>query len=157
MYYFQINLNIANFLCSQYLLVHVCCLKIHCLGKLPHIFVNIFLWFLILTEFVVLQNWNVNVLLIILHSLYQILLPGIILYPVSLFVSLFSCKIKKKKIRLWDIVLRIKEVFFCLFNKRNINHNIPFYIELETHKNSKFGKRCLAGKAWDAHLIPSSN
>ena len=88
---------------------------------------------------------------------FSLLLPGIILYPISLFVSLFSCKIKKKKIRLWDIVLRIKEVFFCLFNKRNINHNIPFYIELETHKNSKFGKRCLAGKAWDAHLIPSSN
>lgn len=68
-------------------------------------------------------------LLVLLHSPHQISFLGITLYPVSLFISLFSYKIKKRE-RLGDIVLRIKELFF---NKRKTNHNIPFYIELETH------------------------
>lgn len=42
--------------------------------------------------------------------------------------------------RLADIVFRLKEFFF---NNIQIKHNIPFYIKLETHKNSEHGRSWL--------------
>lgn len=68
-------------------------LKIQCLEKLQHILVNIFPRFLIVMVF--FKKLNINVLLILLQSPHQISFPGITLYLESLFMSLFSCKIKK--------------------------------------------------------------
>lgn len=70
-------------------------LKIQCLEKLQHILVNIFPRFLIVMVF--FKKLNINVLLILLHSPHQISFPGITLYLESLFMSLFSCKKKKKE------------------------------------------------------------
>ena len=118
--YLWMNLDIANSLSSQYLCVHVCCLKIQYVGKLQHILVNVFLWFLILIEFFkkVKHQCASNSLT---FSSSNIISRNYFISGKSLI---------KKRERLGDIVLSIKELFF---NKRKVNYNIPSYVKLETH------------------------